>query len=262
MISFVQGAIAAATTACLYRQITQAKEKQPAWENITLAANHLFLVVNAVLRENHVKSPAFTSCARTVFYLTPVALIASFYANRKVTRREKSVSSYFSRLYYLIAAASLAFIGNKEFRIAAFAVLTLDMAVHREQCPMLIRKVFTIFCQLAAIVTFAHYWKKLTTVERQATMTVIGLAVFGPKIVAMLPEEDSSDEGEIRGKVRYSDAQKKVMKETAYPCYYHPRHCHPTIIYAGNSSASPPVSRREKSTFSVDSFFLPNPIED
>lgn len=259
MTSFVQGTIAAATMACLYRQINQAKEKQPAWENITLSANHLFIIVNAVLRENHFKSPAFTSCARTVFYLTPVALIASFYANRKVTRREKSISNYFSRAYYLIAAASLAFIGNKEFRIAAFAVLTLDMAVHREHCPKLIRKVFTIFCQLAAIVTFAHYWKKLTTVERQATMTVIGLAVFGPKIVAMLPED--LDDREIRGKVRYSDADKRFLKENAYPCNYYPHRCH---VYYGGGNSTPPASasRGKGATLTMDAFFLPNPVED
>ncbi|MBS0649017.1 MAG: hypothetical protein JSS10_07330 [Verrucomicrobia bacterium] len=263
MTPFIQGAIAAATTACIYRQITQAKEKQPTWENITLAANHLFIVVNALLRENSVKSPAFTSCARAVFYLTPVALAWSFYANRKITRREKSVSTYITQFYYLVAAVSLAFIGNKEFRIAAFSILALDAAVHRKQCPQILRKVFTVFCQIAALATFMHYWKKLTTVERQSTMMVIGLAVLGPKIVAMLPEEDTSEGGEIRGKVRYSGADRRFLKENAHYCHYNPHHCYPPVYYGGgisDSHASQP--RREKATFNIDACFLSNPVED
>lgn len=264
MASYVQGALVAATTACLYRQITQARKKQPAWENITLAANHLFQVVNALISENHVKSPAFKLCGRTVFYLTPIALACSFYnKDRKITRRERSISTNFSRFYYCITAASLAFIGNKEFRIAAFSVLALDSVVHLKHFPKIIREVCTIFCQLAAIATFIHYWKELTTPERLATMTVIGFAVFVPKIWSILPEPDlsDSDEGEIRGKVKRTSAQKEFMRGPGYPCQ-HPHGCHPTVIYVGDSSASSRASQGKGSSFNMNSFFLPNHIED
>jgi hypothetical protein len=232
MMSFVQGALAAATTACLYRQITTAKEKQKTWENVALGANHLLLIAGAALREIPIQLPGFSLSAKTIFLLTPLVLIASFSDKRRITAFEKSTATRFSQFYYLttsVSSVAMIALGNKDFGIAALSVLAFDWAVHQKQCPRGIRVVFTLFLHTAAVATFVGYAARLSTVLGQALITVIGITLFLPKIAKLLPEDDSDGESPRKGKARYPD-DKKYFREGRYyqngrDCFHCPPAC-------------------------------------
>lgn len=244
MMSFIQGAIAAATTACLYRQITTAKETQEAWENIALGVNHLLLIAGAALRQGSIKLPGFSMSAKAVFFLTPVVLVSSLSVTREITSLEKSIACRFSQLYYLttiVSSIALIALGNKDFGIAALSVLALDFVVHHPRCHLRIREVVNGLFQVAAIATFIGYASRLSTVLRQTVMTVMGMTIFLPKIAKLLPEDDSDGEEVRRGKVRYPDDKKKFREGRDYQygrdCYHCPPACPPQgLLPSGRSS--------------------------
>jgi len=263
MMPFIQGAIAAATTACLYRQITAAKEKQETWENVALGANHLLLLAGAALKEAHVHSTAFSLCAKTVFLLTPLVLISSYSKKRSITPFEKFSATRFSQLYYLTTAVSsvaIIALGNKEFGLAALYVLAVDFAVHQKQCPVVMRQVFTHLIQAAALATFIGYAARLSTAVGQTAIFVIGLTVFIPKIVKLLPEDGSEgEEAPRRKKEYYHDDREKYINRREYPYgrdrFYCPPVCPPP---SGRSSGSEGPTIRER----VGSMVPPLPFDD
>ncbi len=238
MMSFVQGAIAAATTACLCRQITQAQEAQQAWENIALGANHLFLFAGAALREGSIKLPGFSLCAKAVFLMTPVVIVSSFSKNHKINAFEKATAARFSQFYYLtttVSSVALIALGNKDFGIAALAVFAIDFVVHHPRCHQTIRKIVNGLFQAAAIATFISYAVRLSTVVGQTAMTVTSMAVFLPKLSKLLPEDDSDGEAPRKAKVRYPEKKLMQGKEYYYgrDCYHFPP---PELLPSGRSS--------------------------
>lgn len=245
MMSFIQGAIAAATTACLYRQITTAKETQEAWENIALGANHLFLVVQAALLEGRIQSTAFFLCAKAVFVLTPVVLIYSLSTNHKLTSFEKSIAKRFGQVYYFttfVSSVALIALGNRDYGTVALSVFAFDWAIHKKQCPRVIRIVFTVLVHAAAVVTFIGYAKRLSTSLGQTVMSLIGMAVFLPKIAKVFSDMNSDDKQvPYTRKGRHRDPTEKLMDPRYYDRYereYY--HCPPVCLPQGSHSAGRP----------------------
>jgi hypothetical protein len=246
MTPFIQGAIAAATTACLYRHITTAKETQESWENIALGANHLFLVVQAALLEGRIRSTIFFLCSKAVFVLTPVVLIYSLSTNHKLTRVEKSIAARFGQVYYFttfVSSVALFALGKRDYGTAALSIFAFDWAIHKKQCPRVIRIVFTVFLHAAAVATLVGYAKRLSTSLGQTVMSLIGMAVFLPKIAKVFSEMNSDDKQvPYTRKGRHRDPKDKFMDPRYYDRYG--RECYPCppvcLPQESHSSGRPP----------------------